>query len=122
MLQLAEKGHDVWFGNNRGTKYAINKEGYEMFEKEYWAFDMSDMGKYDIPAFIDHIAPPPGKGEEQLRVAVLAYSQGTFQMFYGLTTMEDDYYADRIHRFIAMAPCIYNDYYKWEYEETIEYY
>ena len=43
-------------------------------------------------------------------------------MFYGLTTMEEEFYGDRIHRFIALAPCIWNDYYKWQYEETTEYY
>ena len=43
-------------------------------------------------------------------------------MFYGLATMEEDYYGDRIHRFIALAPCIYNSYYVWQYEETIDYY
>ena len=53
MLQLADRGHDIWFGNNRGTKYAVNKEGYTIYEREYWDFDMSDMAKYDIPAFID---------------------------------------------------------------------
>ena len=121
MLQLAEKGHDVWFGNNRGTKYSINKQGHERFEKEHWAFDMSDMGRYDIRSFIDEVAPIADSGDQK-RVAVIAYSQGTFQMFYGLATMEDDYYGDRIHRFIAMAPCLYNNYYKWQYDETTEYY
>ena len=43
-------------------------------------------------------------------------------MFYGLATAEDDYYGERIHRFIAMAPCIYNGYYKWQYNETKDYY
>ena len=82
---------------------------------------MSEMGKYDIPAFIDHIAPIPEKGEQK-RVTFLGYSQASFQMFYGLATMEDDYYGDRIHRFIALAPCIYSNYYKWLYSETTEYY
>ena len=28
-------------------------------------------------------------------------------MFYGLAEMEEEYFADRIHKFIALAPCIY---------------
>ena len=82
---------------------------------------MSHMAKYDIPAFIEQIAPMPEKGDPK-RVTYLGYSQAAFQMFYGLATMEKDFYGDRIHRFIALAPCIYNDYYDWQYEETIEYY
>ena len=82
---------------------------------------MSDMGKYDIKAFIDHIAPKPEDGEQK-RVAFIGYSQATFQMFYGLTTMEEEYYGDRIHRFIALAPCIYNEYFSWNVDETKEFY
>ena len=77
MLQLAERGHDIWFGNNRGTKYAVNKDGYTLYEKEYWDFDMSDMAKYAIPAFIDQISPVPEKGDIK-RVAYLGYSQAAF--------------------------------------------
>ena len=124
MLKLAEQGHDVWFGNSRGTRYAKNREGKEMYDQEYWTFDMSDMGKYpggDIPAFIDHIAPLPEKGDPK-RVAYIGYSQGSFQMFYGLATAEEEYYGERIHRFIALAPCIFNSYYDWQYDETAEYY
>ena len=43
-------------------------------------------------------------------------------MFYGLATLEEEYYGDMLHRFIALAPCLYNSYYKWQYEETINYY
>ena len=51
-----------------------------MYDQEYWAFDMSDMGKYpggDIPAFLEQIAPQPDKGSPK-RVAVIGYSQGNF--------------------------------------------
>ena len=38
---------------------------------------MSDMAKYDIPAFIEQIAPMPEKGDPK-RVTYLGYSQAAF--------------------------------------------
>ena len=31
-------------------------------------------------------------------------------MFYGLAELEDDYFADTVNKFIALAPCIYEEY------------
>ena len=61
------------------------------------------MGEYDIPAMIDLIIQKTGKP----KVTYLGYSMGTTQMFFGLTQLQHDYYADKLHKFIALAPCIY---------------
>ena len=57
---------------------------------------------YDVPAFIDKILEETNKE----KVTYIGYSQGTAQMFYALSKLEDSYFADRINRFVAMAPCL----------------
>lgn len=32
---------------------------------------------------------------------------GTTQIFYGLTQIEEDFYADNMNKFVALAPCVY---------------
>ena len=81
---------------------------------------MSDMGKAnggDVPAFIDHIAP----GDRE-KVTYIGYSQGTFQMFYGLATGEQEYYGDKIKQFIALAPCIVNNDYGGSHSNSAWFY
>ena len=58
MLQIANRGFDVWMGNNRGTKYTI-RSGDKATE-DYWQFTFADMGRSDIPAFIDQIKASTG--------------------------------------------------------------
>ena len=38
-------------------------------------------------------------------------------MFYGLAEMENDYYAEKVDKFIALAPCVY---YKTDYTDTAD--
>ena len=60
------------------------------------------MGRYDIPAFVDKILEVTGKP----KVTLMGYSQGGAQIFYALAT-DQDWYADRVHRFVGLAPCHY---------------
>ena len=56
MLQLADRGYDVWMGNSRGTEFS---QGHTELsadkDAKYWDFTWADMGKYDVPAMIDEI-------------------------------------------------------------------
>ena len=95
---------DVWLGNSRGTLYShehtyinLNDSGQR---KVYWSFSWADMGKHDVPTTIDFIRQKTGA----LKVAYVGYSQGTIQMFYGMTTMKE-YFEENISVFIALAPC-----------------
>merc|ERR1719237_1082291 len=63
------------------------------------------MGRCDDPAFIRKVKEVSGAE----KVYYIGYSQGSIQMFYGLSHLEEEFYADNLHMFIAFAPCtIYN--------------
>ena len=70
---LAEQGYDVWVGNSRGTPYSnYNIKDGTWSLKERWDFDWSDMGQYDISAFVDKVLEVTGKP----KVTMMGYSQG----------------------------------------------
>ena len=55
-LILADKGYDVWMGNNRGTEYSRgNTNGLSIDKSEYWTWSAVEMGLYDDVANIDFI-------------------------------------------------------------------
>ena len=61
---LVEQGYDVWLGNNRGNRYARGHTTLSVDSAEYWDFNQEQYGRYDVPAFIDHILEVTG--QEQL--------------------------------------------------------
>ena len=80
---LAEQGYDVWMGNGRGTPYSnYNTKDGTWSEEERWDFDWADMGRYDIPVFVDKIIEVAGKP----KVTLMGYSEGNAQLFYALAT------------------------------------
>jgi len=70
-------------------------------DKEYWDFSWAEMGLYDDVANIDFIKEKTG--EE--KIFYIGYSEGTVQMFYGLSHIEESYFEKNLIKFIALAPC-----------------
>lgn len=103
---LAEKGYDVWVGNNRGTPYSNNNIGFneETFWtwEEHWDFTWAEMGEFDIPALVNKMI----EVTEKPKVTLMGYSQGGAQMFYALAKNQD-FYADKVHRFVSLSGCPY---------------
>jgi len=95
----ARAGYDVWLGNSRGNKYSHEHVKLDSQDPAFWDFDWEKMGDYDVPASIDFIIKKTGFP----KVTVLAHSQGTSQIFYALSHLEESL-ADKINIFIAMAP------------------
>ena len=72
------------------------------------------MATHDLPAFVNHIIA--GTGVPQ--VTIVGYGQGSTQALYGITTSTDTFYNDKIHRIVAMAPCLFKNY-GASYGETV---
>ena len=102
-LQLAEAGYDVWIGSNRGTEYSQGHTSLTTDDPEFWAFSWAEMGIYDDVANIKKMKEVSGAE----KVYYIGYSQGTIQMFYALAhkNLEEEFFADSLHKFIAFAPC-----------------
>ena len=101
-MQMVDHCYDVWMPNNRGTRYSNVTKNDPQPDSERWNYTFKEYGLYDQPAFIDKILDVT----KQEKVTYVGYSAGTAQMFYGLSKLHDSYYADRLNRFVALAPCV----------------
>ena len=112
-LQLFDFGYDVWMGNNRGTKYSNTSDKFPVNDDSFdrWDFSWGELGMYDGRAFITKIQEVTGKP----KVNYIGYSMGTTQMFYGLTQVEEEFYADNMNKFVALAPCVWFEHRDYDY-------
>jgi lysosomal acid lipase/cholesteryl ester hydrolase len=100
---LANKGYDVWLGNNRGNKYSRNHMKLNPnADPKFWEYSFHEMGLYDIPAMISKIKRTTGVS----KVSYIGHSQGTSQMFAGIS-LKPDYYKSVLNGFIALGPVVY---------------
>jgi lysosomal acid lipase/cholesteryl ester hydrolase len=96
----ANKGYDVWLGNNRGNKYSLMHKTLDpIYDKEFWENSFTDFGKYDVPGFINHIKEQSGID----KVSIIAHSQGTNQIFYSMAN-DPLYFKQNVNLFVALAP------------------
>ncbi|KAF6206062.1 hypothetical protein GE061_017287 [Apolygus lucorum] len=52
---FADKGYDVWLGDQRGTERSKGHINQTIDESKLWDFTYHETGVYDFPAFIDFI-------------------------------------------------------------------
>ena len=64
---------------------------------------MTELAQYDLTAEIDKIIEVTGEP----KVTYAGYSQGAFLMFYGLAKFGEEYFGNKVNKFIALSPCIY---------------
>lgn len=83
--------------------------------KNRWDFGLDEMGTYDIPAFVDKIL----EVTEVPKITMMAYSLGTASAYYGLAKKQD-YFADRINRFVSLASCAIITPFHQTYEEEVK--
>jgi pimeloyl-ACP methyl ester carboxylesterase len=110
---LADKGFDVWFGNNRGNRYGRHHLSKDPDDKSsgFWDFTWDDMASYDVPAMINYVTDLTGYPT----VGWVGHSEGTIQMFAAGTSLEtnnNDYFQKAmksINVFAALAPVAYVD-------------
>ncbi|KAL9595763.1 MAG: hypothetical protein Q9179_004852 [Wetmoreana sp. 5 TL-2023] len=99
-FMLAEKGYDVWLGNNRGNKYSKKSTRASPTSNAFWDFSMDQFAFHDIPDSIDYILTTTF----QPSLSYIGFSQGTAQAFATLSIHPT--LNDRVDVFIALAPAL----------------
>ena len=78
---FANRGYDVWLGNNRGNKHSRNHTKYNPDKnKEFWDFSFQHMADFDLPAFFSYVNKVTGQ-----KVSYIGHSQGSIQMHIALS-------------------------------------
>jgi lysosomal acid lipase/cholesteryl ester hydrolase len=96
---MAREGYDVWFGNNRGTKYTENTI-YEWDSREYWDFTVYDMSMHDVPAMNKLVWDVTGGR----KMSMLSFSQGTTVLQYSMAEMPE--FHEKYTNVVGLvAPC-----------------
>ena len=96
---LAREGYDVWMGNNRGSKYGTYHKTLKTDDLAFWDFYQEDMGRKDLPAFIDTVLDKTGLES----ISYVGHSEGTTQFFLG-ASLFPDYFKQRINVSVLLAP------------------
>ncbi|XP_045497930.1 lipase 1-like [Colias croceus] len=102
-ITLAEMGHDIWIGDCRGNKYSRRHVSLDpdIEAEQFWNFTFTEIGNYDLPAFIDYVLQETGY--EKLNA--IGHSQGT-TIFFVMGSMRTEY-NDKVNALIALAPIAY---------------
>jgi pimeloyl-ACP methyl ester carboxylesterase len=109
VANLVEAGFDVWLGNNRGNIYSKKNSRMNKDEEKFWDFSFVEMGRFDLPAMIDHIREQTG----QDKVIYMGHSLGTTQMISALS--ENKGIQNKISTFMAFAPIARIDHTRTEF-------
>ncbi|TFY59080.1 hypothetical protein EVG20_g7920 [Dentipellis fragilis] len=95
---LAERGFDVWLGNNRGNKYSKKSIHHNPNEHKFWDFSIDDFAWHDIPDSIEYILKTTGTES----VGYVGFSQGSAQAFAALSIHPQ--LNQKVNVFVALAP------------------
>lgn len=80
-FMLANRGYDVWLGNNRGNKHSRNHTKWNPDKsKEFWEFTFQHMADFDLPAMFGYVNKVTGQ-----KISYIGHSQGTMQMHIALS-------------------------------------
>ncbi|KAK1377586.1 Lipase [Heracleum sosnowskyi] len=97
-LILIEHGYDVWIANTRGTAYSNRHVSSNLTYSDYWDFTFSEMGTYDLPAYLNFVYQQVGQ-----KVHYIGHSQGTTMMFAGFSEWKVE---NRVKSLTLLSPAI----------------
>jgi len=100
VFMLTDAGYDVWLANARGTSYSRGYTG-TITSSSYWDFTFHEIGKYDLPAFINYIK----NITQQPSIYYVGHSLGTTELFVFATTRPE--MQSSIRTSFALSPCVY---------------
>lgn len=98
---LAKQGYDIYLGNNRGNIYSYQHVNLTIEDNEYWQFSFHEMGKYDLPAFVDFVIDATGVS----KINYIGHSNGNVQFWVG-NCLHDDL-GSKINKAVALGPVMY---------------
>ncbi|KAG7194836.1 uncharacterized protein KQ657_003938 [Scheffersomyces spartinae] len=98
---LADLGHEVWLGNNRGNKYSRKHLKLSSSLKEFWDFSLDEFAMYDICDTLKYIYGFYGCTK---RITYVGFSQGCSQLFACLSLKP--YLNEYLDLFVALSPAI----------------
>jgi len=103
-LMLADRGFDVWLGNNRGNRFSREHIQLKQDSEEFWEYSFQQMAEFDLPVMIKKMRDVTGIN----RFTFVGYSQGASQMLAALSDPELKHtvapYVDSFH---AIAPAVF---------------
>lgn len=99
---LAKAGFDVWLGNNR-CGFVPGHETLRTSDPRMWAWNIREMGVYDLSALVDKVRQATGFE----KIGLVCHSQGTTQTFIALAKDQRPELGEKISVFCALAPAVY---------------
>ena len=97
---LADRGYDVWLGNNRGNKYS--RKHIEMLSKEerFWKFSLDEYAIFDIPDTLNYILDLT----QCEKISYVGFSQGSA---IGIASFSlNPTLAKKINLFVGLSPAL----------------
>ncbi|XP_063618675.1 lipase 1-like [Cydia splendana] len=101
---LAEEGYDVWLLNSRGNFHSRNHTTLDPNRRgdpSFWAFSWEEIGRFDLPAYIDYILEVTG----QEKFHFIGHSQGATSFLVGMSMRPE--YNEKIISFQGLAPAAF---------------
>jgi len=95
---LANKGYDVWLGNNRGNTGNIYLDSST---EQYWDWCLDDLAKYDFPTTVEFVTSKISHS----RLVFIGHSQGYAQAFAGVCI--NPQLASKLKLLVGLAPPIF---------------
>ncbi|CAL8124021.1 unnamed protein product [Orchesella dallaii] len=102
---LADKGYDVWLGNQRGNEFSIRHSRVPVSSSKFWNFSFHEMGMYDLPAMLDYVT----KITQKPKAHYIGFSMGTTLFFSGLSKRPE--YSEKVGIGIALGPSTFQDHF-----------